>query len=246
MDMNRRRTVVSGPVHGHACRLLPGDDLVSCILSAASMAMENSNTQSAFVMSAVGSIDTVTLRMANASMDGCTISTTNKKDSDEVNEKDNNSKKNIDDDGAKDKFNKEEDGQRSDNNNKRQKIENVNNKNNKNDIRTWNERMEVVSLVGTFAVSSSVAASSSHDSDTTTTVIKKHLHMSVSDKDGNVYGGHVIAGTIFTTLELVLGTIQDVTFHRESDETTGYSELVVRSSSNEQKKRKCKKYYSAG
>ena len=52
--------------------------------------------------------------------------------------------------------------------------------------------------------------------------------MSVSDSEGTVIGGHVISGRVFTTLELVLGTIQGVTFVREIDEQTGYLELTVR------------------
>ena len=52
--------------------------------------------------------------------------------------------------------------------------------------------------------------------------------MSVSDEHGNVFGGHLIGGTIFTTLELVIGVIQnDIKFSRELDSTTGYNELVI-------------------
>lgn len=78
-----------------------------------------------------------------------------------------------------------------------------------NEIRDWNERMEVVSLVGTLSSSG------------------KHLHMSLSDKNGVVVGGHVVSGKVFTTMEIVLGTIQGVTFKREMDNATGYRELVV-------------------
>jgi hypothetical protein len=53
---------------------------------------------------------------------------------------------------------------------------------------------------------------------------------SVSDAKGNVWGGHLISGTIFTTLELVLGVIQNVEFSRAMDSNTGYNELVVNSS----------------
>lgn len=38
-----------------------------------------------------------------------------------------------------------------------------------------------------------------------------------------------MGGKVFTTLELVLGTLPGVTFTREPDADTGYSELVVRS-----------------
>ena len=50
---------------------------------------------------------------------------------------------------------------------------------------------------------------------------------SVSDASGKVWGGHVISGRIFTTLELVLGTIEGVGFRRRVDSRTGYRELVV-------------------
>ena len=55
----------------------------------------------------------------------------------------------------------------------------------------------------------------------------KHLHMSLSDKNGTVVGGHVVSGKVFTTMEIVLGTIQGVCFKREMDKTTGYRELIV-------------------
>lgn len=51
--------------------------------------------------------------------------------------------------------------------------------------------------------------------------------MSVADANGRTFGGHLIGARVYTTLELVLGTIQNVRFHRENDESTGYSELTV-------------------
>ena len=54
---------------------------------------------------------------------------------------------------------------------------------------------------------------------------------SVSRRDGTVVGGHVMAGRIFTTLELVVGTLPGVHFCRETDDATGFDELVVRSCS---------------
>lgn len=143
----------SGMVIAHPVRLCKGDDLVSSMQQAAFSAMEKSGTSSAFVLTAVGSLECVTLRMANAS----------NANGDFVNE-----------------------------------------------VREWRERLEIVSLVGTFSKEG------------------KHLHMSVSDGKGNVFGGHVMSGTIFTTLELVIGVIRDVEFSREQDPATGYKELVVK------------------
>lgn len=55
-----------------------------------------------------------------------------------------------------------------------------------------------------------------------------HVHISVSDSTGAVMGGHVKAGCIVrTTCELVIGVLDDVTFDRRPDSTTGFDELVV-------------------
>mmetsp|Transcript_31097 Transcript_31097/g.73299 ORF Transcript_31097/g.73299 Transcript_31097/m.73299 type:complete len:154 (+) Transcript_31097:219-680(+) len=142
----------SGLVVAHPIRLKPGEDLVSSIEQAAMSAMRKSGTSSSFVLTAVGSLDSLTLRMANAcNSDGIFV----------------------------------------------------------NEVKEWNERLEIVSLVGTFSSDG------------------KHLHMSVSDGDGNVFGGHLMSGKVFTTLELVIGVIIDVDFSRIQDPATGYKELVV-------------------
>lgn len=55
-----------------------------------------------------------------------------------------------------------------------------------------------------------------------------HVHISISDVDGKVWGGHLKSGcTIRTTCELVIGILEDVTFSRQPDPHTGYDELVV-------------------
>ena len=57
-----------------------------------------------------------------------------------------------------------------------------------------------------------------------------HLHISVSDKDGNVKGGHVCYGCLVrTTAELLLAKVTGSELAREHDPDTGFSELVVRS-----------------
>lgn len=57
-----------------------------------------------------------------------------------------------------------------------------------------------------------------------------HLHMSVSDREGRVWGGHVAAGNIVrTTVEALLVTLPDWSLSRQHDPATGYPELVVRS-----------------
>lgn len=53
-----------------------------------------------------------------------------------------------------------------------------------------------------------------------------HLHMSISDADCRVLGGHVMPGCLVrTTLELVIGEIQGVAFIRPMDVRTGFDEV---------------------
>jgi len=55
-----------------------------------------------------------------------------------------------------------------------------------------------------------------------------HLHMSVSDVNGKVLGGHVAPGcTVRTTAELLLALLPEHRFSREYDEKTGFTELVI-------------------
>ena len=56
-----------------------------------------------------------------------------------------------------------------------------------------------------------------------------HLHASLADADGRVFGGHVAPGCIVrTTAEILLAVLDDTTFAREPDAATGYAELVIR------------------
>ena len=56
-----------------------------------------------------------------------------------------------------------------------------------------------------------------------------HLHASLSDAEGRVFGGHVAPGCIVrTTAEILLAVLDDVAFAREPDPATGYAELVFR------------------
>lgn len=79
-----------------------------------------------------------------------------------------------------------------------------------NEIIEVKGRHEIVSLVGTLAD-------------------EGHLHASLSDKDGNVIGGHVMGNMkVFTTAEVVIGNCDTLLFTRETDDETGFDELVVR------------------
>ena len=58
-----------------------------------------------------------------------------------------------------------------------------------------------------------------------------HLHMSVSDAQGRVFGGHVALGCIVrTTAEILVALLPDHAFSRELDAGgSGFRELVIRS-----------------
>ncbi|HMI09150.1 MAG TPA: PPC domain-containing DNA-binding protein [Candidatus Saccharimonadales bacterium] len=78
------------------------------------------------------------------------------------------------------------------------------------DIRTFKDDFEIVSLVGTVSTNGT------------------HLHISFSDNEGNVHGGHLKEGTIIhPTAEIVIGINNDVEIKREMDKETGFTELVV-------------------
>lgn len=69
---------------------------------------------------------------------------------------------------------------------------------------------EIVSLVGTVSGGSG------------------HLHISLSDCEGKVLGGHLLGDAeIFTTAEIVIGELPHLEFRREPDHQTGYDELTV-------------------
>lgn len=69
---------------------------------------------------------------------------------------------------------------------------------------------EIVSLIGTL------------------TPEHQHLHISVADTKGNVLGGHLLADNIIdTTAELIIHGYSHLSFEREFDQSTGFSELVV-------------------
>jgi predicted DNA-binding protein with PD1-like motif len=56
-----------------------------------------------------------------------------------------------------------------------------------------------------------------------------HLHLSVADSDGRVFGGHVAYGCVVrTTAEVLLALLPGWDFSRDPDSRTGWSELVVR------------------
>lgn len=76
----------------------------------------------------------------------------------------------------------------------------------------YDGRYEIVSLTGTIASNGA------------------HLHISIADTLGNVFGGHLCESSLVnTTCEIVLVSLDDnYSFTREYDESTGYKELVIK------------------
>lgn len=76
----------------------------------------------------------------------------------------------------------------------------------------FNGPFEIVSLTGTLSAES------------------LHMHISFSDFEGRVRGGHLMDGClIFTTVEILIQENQDLIFERKFDEETGYKELIIQS-----------------
>lgn len=71
---------------------------------------------------------------------------------------------------------------------------------------------EIVSLMGTL------------------TPNHQHIHISVADSEGKVWGGHLLEGTTVShTAELIVHHYPMLNFTREHDVSTGYTELIIAS-----------------
>lgn len=76
------------------------------------------------------------------------------------------------------------------------------------EIKVINGPLEIISLNGTVSKN------------------RIHLHLSVSDSDLKMFGGHLIDGCIVnTTTEIILLELNDYIFDKEFDINTGYYEL---------------------
>ena len=76
--------------------------------------------------------------------------------------------------------------------------------------KTLTAPFEIVSVMGTLTES------------------HQHIHISAADENGNVIGGHLLEGTIVShTAELIIHRYDNMTFSREPDSSTGYTELVI-------------------
>lgn len=86
---------------------------------------------------------------------------------------------------------------------------------NKSTISTWENKFEIVSLVGTISLNGS------------------HLHISISDGEGKTIGGHLVKGNlIYTTAEIVIAVFPELVYQREYCAESGYKELVVKCNIN--------------
>lgn len=55
-----------------------------------------------------------------------------------------------------------------------------------------------------------------------------HVHVSVADRQGRCYGGHLKDGCrVFVTIELVILAFDDITYGRVFDDETGFEELTT-------------------
>jgi predicted DNA-binding protein with PD1-like motif len=78
------------------------------------------------------------------------------------------------------------------------------------DIRELTGPFEVVSLIGNLGKG------------------RTHLHLAISDKDGQVIGGHLKEGSqVHTTCEIVLAVDDRLTFSSQIDPATGFEELHI-------------------
>lgn len=75
---------------------------------------------------------------------------------------------------------------------------------------TLQEPLEIVSLMGTL------------------TPEHVHIHISVANQTGKVFGGHLLEDTIIdTTGELIIHQYPQLGFNREHDPSTGFTELAI-------------------
>ena len=88
------------------------------------------------------------------------------------------------------------------------------------------KKFEIVSLVGTLESENNIDI----EGNLTDKQDNCHLHMSVSNENCEVIGGHVLQGCIVrTTAEIVIGSLKNFIFIRKYDGRSGYNELFIES-----------------
>lgn len=81
------------------------------------------------------------------------------------------------------------------------------------------EKEEVKDFTGHFEIVSGTGTISNEDC---------HIHISISNAEGRVFGGHLKDGCVVeVTAEVVIGIIDDHTFTRAYDDEVGYKILAV-------------------
>lgn len=81
---------------------------------------------------------------------------------------------------------------------------------NQDEAVTLDGHFEIVSLTGVFSIHGS------------------HYHIAIADEGGRTYGAHLLEGSrVYTTAEIVLGSLEEVRFLRTYDPETGYDELKI-------------------
>ncbi len=82
---------------------------------------------------------------------------------------------------------------------------------NRPDGTLYSGHFEITSLVGTIDAAG------------------EHLHLTISDGEGRVFGGHLLpeGSAIYTTAEIVVLTLPELSFDRAPCADSGYDELVV-------------------
>ena len=77
--------------------------------------------------------------------------------------------------------------------------------------KNYEEKFEIVSLTGTLSPDGC------------------HLHMSIANKDGHVFGGHMKDNClVYSTAEIVIGVCEHLAFTRVHDNDTGFKELQIK------------------
>ena len=95
-----------------------------------------------------------------------------------------------------------------------------------NYLTSSSKKYEIVSLVGTLENSYNPDNEDAADQDITS---YGHIHISIADEEGRVYGGHLMSGCIiYTTAEITLVEIPEFEYHRKPCQVSGYAELSVR------------------
>ncbi len=75
-------------------------------------------------------------------------------------------------------------------------------------VRKWEGPFEIISGTGTISKNGC------------------HIHLALSDRQGDVIGGHLKDGCVVKyTAEIVLGVFEDITYKRVLNEETGFEEL---------------------